>query len=106
VQGRTTQAAIEALKYLEGRAKRLVVHFDVDVIDFTDLPIADVPQFSQGLIFRDAMACLAVFASSPNFSGLTVTEFNPDHADEESTLAAAFLKGLAQALVGKGPAMS
>lgn len=106
VQGRTTQAAIEALKYLEERAKRFVVHFDVDVIDFTDLPIADVPQFSQGLMFRDTMACLAVFASSPGFSGLTVTEFNPDHADEEGIFAATFLDGLAQALIGKEPAMT
>lgn len=103
MQGGATQAAVEALKYLEGQAKRFVVHFDVDVIDFTDFPIADVPQFSQGLMFRDAMACLAVFASSPNFSGLTVTEFNPDHADEESTLAVTFIEGLAQALVGKEP---
>lgn len=103
VQGGATQAAIEALKYLEGRAKRFVVHFDVDVIDFSDLPIADVPQFNQGLVFRDALACLAVFAASPNFSGLTVTEFNPDHADEESTLA--FIEGLVQALVGQEPAM-
>lgn len=102
VQGRATQAARGAVKHLEGQSKRFVVHFDVDVIDFTDLPIADVPQFSQGLMFRDALACLAVFASSPNFSGLTVTEFNPDHADEESTLA--FIEGLAQALAGQEPA--
>ena len=106
VQGRTTQAATEVVKYLEGRAKQFVVHFDVDVIDFTDLPIADVPQFSQGLMFWDAIACLAVFASSPNFGGLTVTEFNPDHVDEEGTQTATFLAGLAQALVGKKPAMA
>ncbi len=105
VQSRSTQAAVEVLKYLEVQAKQFVVHFDVDVIDFTDLPIADVPQFSQGLMFRDAMACLAVFASSPNFSGLTVTEFNPDHADEEGTNAVTFLEGLTQALVGKEPAL-
>ena len=105
VQDRTTQAATEVLKYLEGQSKRFVVHFDVDVIDFTDLPIADVPQFSQGLMFRDAMACLAVFASSSNFSGLTVTEFNPDHTDEEGTFAETFLDGLAQALIGREPAM-
>lgn len=54
----------------------------------------------------DSMACLAVFTSSPNFGGLTVTEFNPDHADEGNALAATFLEGLAQALVGKEPAMT
>ena len=81
------------------------MHFDVDVIDFTDMPIADVPQFSQGLMFRDAMACLAVFASSPKFGGLTVTEFNPDHVDEQGTLAVAFLDGIVRALVGKEPSI-
>ncbi len=101
VQDRARHAAKEARKYLEGQAKRFVVHLDVDVIDFTELPIADVPQFSQGLMFRDAMASLSVFASSPNFAGLTVTEFNPDHVDEEGADAAKFLEGLSHALVGE-----
>jgi len=70
----------------------------VDVIDFTDMPIADVPQFSQGLAFRDVMACLAVFASSPKFGGLVVTEFNPDHVEAEGISAEAFIIGLARAL--------
>lgn len=103
VQGRATQAAMQAVKDLERRATRFVVHFDVDVIDFTDLPIADVPQFGQGLMFRDAMTCLALFASSPKFGGLTVTEFNPDHADHEGTLGVTFLESLVQALLGKDP---
>ena len=100
VQDDVTDAAIEAVKYLELQAKRFVVHFDVDVVDFTDLPIADVPQFSEGLMFKDVLKCLSVFTSSPNFSGLTVTEFNPDHVDEEGTNALTFIKGLAQSLAG------
>jgi arginase len=100
VRNRASQAAKQALEELEGRAARFVVHFDVDVIDFSDMPIADVPQFSQGLMFREVMACLAVFASSPKFSGLTVTEFNPDHTDQEGALAVTFLDGLIQALAG------
>lgn len=100
IQGGAAQTAMEAIKVLEERSKRFVVHLDVDVIDFTDMPVADVPQFSQGLEFRDVMACLAVFASSPKFGGLTVTEFNPDHADEEGVLAKTFITGLARALAG------
>jgi arginase len=100
IQGRAAQTAMNAVKYLEGCSKRFVVHFDVDVIDFTDLPIADVPQFSQGLAFRDVMACLAVFASSPKFGGLTITEFNPDHVDEEEDFAKTFITGLSRALTG------
>jgi arginase len=104
VHGKAKQSALQAVRLLEKRARRFVVHFDVDVIDFTDLPIADVPQFSQGMFFREAMACLAVFASSPKFSGLTVTEFNPDHVDQDGALAVTFLEGLARALAGKEPA--
>ncbi len=81
--------------------ERFVVHFDVDVIDFADFPIADVPQFTAGLPFRDAMACLTVFVASPKFAGLTITEFNPDHADEDGILATTFVEQLAHALAGK-----
>jgi arginase len=54
VRERTTQAAIEAVKYLEGRAKRFIVHFDVDVIDFTDLFICffNRPQRRRGNCLR------------------------------------------------------
>ena len=103
VRGRAAQAATEALDYLEGRSKRFVVHFDVDAIDFTDFPIANVPQFSEGLTFRDAMICLTTFAASPSFGGLTITEINPDHSDDERARAAAFIEGIALALVGEQP---
>jgi arginase len=46
IQGKAAQAARDAVQYLEERVKRFVVHFDVDVIDFTDMPIADVPHQS------------------------------------------------------------
>jgi arginase len=99
IQGKAAQAARGAVRYLEERAKRFIVHFDVDVIDFTDLPIADVPQFSQGMMFLEAMACLSVFASSPKFGGLTITEFNPDHLGTDNADAITFIDGLTKALL-------
>jgi arginase len=102
VRGRAEEAASEALALLEDSADRFVVHFDVDVIDFVDFPVADVPQINSGLTFRDTMACLSVFAASPGFGGLVVTEFNPDHADEEGELAATFVEAMAGALAGMG----
>ncbi len=53
-----------------------------------------------GLVERLESLGLEVFASSPRFAGLTITEFNPDHADEEGTLAAVFTSELAAALAG------
>ncbi len=101
VRGGPEEAAAEALALVEGAAEVFVVHFDVDVIDFVDFPVADVPQHNAGLKFEEAIACLEVFASSPKFAGITITEFNPDHADEAGDLAAAFVREVAAAL-GRG----
>jgi arginase len=98
VRGRAPEAAAEALRQLEARSERFVVHFDVDVMDFLDFPVADVPQHNAGLTFEDAMRCLGVFAASPRFGGLTITEFNPDHADEEGLLVERFVTEVAATL--------
>ncbi len=95
-----TQAANEVLGDLTSKVERFVVHFDADVIDFFDFPVADVPQHNVGLTFHDAFSCLKVFASSPRFGGLVINEFNPDHADERGELAAAFVLAVANALAG------
>jgi arginase len=98
VRGRPEDAAAEALALLEGSVGLFVVHFDVDVIDFVDFPVADVPQHNAGLTFEETIACLRTFAASPAFGGLVITEFNPDHADEKGELAAAFVRGVVGAL--------
>ena len=98
VRERPREVRAEALTRLQEEAERFVVHFDVDVIDFVDFPIADVPQHNAGLTFREALASLEVFASSLHFAGLTITEFNPDHADEEGVLAATFASEVAATL--------
>jgi arginase len=103
VRGGPEEVAAEALHDLASRAGRFVVHFDVDVIDFVDFPVADVPQHNAGLTFSDAMASLGVFAASPSFGGLVITEFNPDHADEEGELAKVFVREVADVLAGKAP---
>ncbi len=102
VAGRARDAARAALADIEGRAGQFLVHLDVDVIDTVDFPIADFHQLNAGLTFEDAMACLGVFAASPQFAGLTITEVNPDHADEDGALGVAFTAGLARALAAGG----
>ena len=88
-----------------------MVHFDVDVIDFVDMPVADVLQHNAGLTFREALACLGVFASSPKCAGLVITELNPDHADEAGETVTVFVQGLVDAVTASkarsfGPATS
>ena len=102
IRGRAEEAAAKALSEIEGRAGRFLVHLDVDVIDFTDCPIADVPQQGAGLEAREAISCLKFFVQSPKFAGLTITEINPDHADEEGALLRGFADSIAEVLAPVG----
>jgi arginase len=77
-----------------------VLHFDVDVHDFVDFPVADVPEYNSGLTFAQSMTLLDQSVALPTFAALVVTEFNPAHAGEDGTLARQLVRGLAEALAG------
>ena len=77
-------AAARACATLEARCDRLLVHFDVDVIDFTDVPLSENTGRNEGLAYADAMRALARLLASPKLAGLTITELNPDHAEPGS----------------------
>ncbi|HEY7430122.1 MAG TPA: arginase family protein [Streptosporangiaceae bacterium] len=82
---------------LAGRASPILLHFDVDVIDSTDFPLADFPHFNEGLPYDDAMRCLNTFCAAPLFAGLVVTEINP-HRDPGGVLIDRLLTDLTAAL--------
>lgn len=82
IRGKAGEAALEAVSRLEKKADNILVHFDVDVIDFYDFPAGDVPH-NNGLGFEDAMDALAIFTHSPKFGGLVITEFNADRDPDE-----------------------
>jgi arginase len=75
-------AAKRALELLEDRADRVLVHFDVDVIDFVDVPLSENPGRNEGLAYADAVGALEALLGSPRVAGLTVTELNPAHVEE------------------------
>ncbi len=77
---------------------RFVVHFDVDVIDFYDLPVADVPLYNRGLTKAEAMTALSEFVAHPGCVGMTFAEFNPDHGEPDGTTAHVLAKALVGAL--------
>jgi arginase len=87
-------AAARALAMLDHEV--LLVHFDVDVVDFVDLPLSENTGHNIGMPFATARKVLAAACADPRVAALTVTEHNPLHgADDGSTTAA-----LAEALVG------
>ena len=96
IRGKAKESAREAVSQLENKAGSILVHFDVDVIDFDDFPAADVPH-SQGLRFDEAMAALSVFVASRKLAGLVITEFNAGR-DADGTLAHRFVDPVAKAL--------
>jgi arginase len=91
-------AAARAQASLEGRCERLLVHFDVDVVDFTDAPLSENTGRNEGLPLASALAALEVLLASPKLAALTITELYPAHAEEGGEaierLVAAVAKGL------------
>ena len=67
------------------RFERFLVHFDVDVVDFNDLPLAENYSKNRGLSYSHALQLLEVLLKSPKFTGLTLTEVNPDHGAEDGS---------------------
>ena len=91
-------AARRALETLEPRCERLLIHFDVDVVDFTDTPLSENTGRNEGLAFETALGALGVLAASPRLAGLTITELNPDHTEEGGGALERLVAGVASAL--------
>jgi arginase len=81
VRSDPTAAANRARTLLEERVDRFVVHFDVDVVDFTDTPLSENTGRNEGLPYATAARALDTLLASPRLAGLTITELNPDHVE-------------------------
>ena len=79
--------------------ERLLVHLDLDVLDFVDMPLAENNRRNVGLRFDHLMAALRPLLCAPSWAALTVCELNPDHGESDGstlrTLAVALADGLA-----------
>ena len=80
------------------RFDRYLVHFDVDVVDFVDLPLSENTGHGIGLSFDAACAALEVLVAGQGFAGLTVTEHNPLHGAEDGSTTAALAAALQRVL--------
>jgi arginase len=77
----------------------LLIHFDVDVIDFTDAPLSENTGRNEGLTLDQAFRALRVLTASPIFRALTITELNPLHGEEDGATLERFVGGLVETLV-------
>ena len=86
-------AARKALRDLESSSDAILVHFDVDVMNF---PAVDVPH-PRGLDMDAAFAALRIFVGSRQCAGVVVTELNPER-DPDGSHTERLVDGLVQAL--------
>jgi arginase len=91
-------AARRALELIEDRCDHVLIHFDVDVIDFTDVPLSENWGRNEGLSFEAAMRALRCLLDTPKLAALTITELNPDHTEEGAGAIEAFAAVVAQGL--------
>jgi arginase len=78
--------------------ERLLIHLDVDVLDYVDMPLAENNRRNIGLRFDQLMASLRPLLRAPNWTALTVCELNPDHGESDGSTLRTFAEGLAHAL--------
>lgn len=93
VRGNPAKAAQEALRGIEGITDAVMIHFDIDVMDF---PAVDVPH-PGGMDAASAFSALEVFAASRKCAAVVVTEFNAE-LDPNGSHAERLVAGLAGAL--------
>jgi len=94
------RSAENALLKWANRFERFLVHFDVDVVDFDELPLAENYSKNKGLSYRSAIAILKALFRSQRFAGLTVTEINPDHGAQDGSTIQMLTQDLSRILAG------
>lgn len=90
-------SANRALDAFTRSLDHLVVHLDVDVIDFTDLPLSENPGRNDGMPFDVTLRALGPLLVHPTVAALTVTEISPGH-DPDGSQIPRFVEGLVGAI--------
>ena len=88
-------AAALALDAIANEDGPVLVHLDVDAIDYAEMPMKDAP--GVGLSIAEVSDLLTALAASPRVVGLHVAEFNPER-DPEGVHAAKVVAMLARAV--------
>jgi arginase len=90
-------AARQALAALAD-ADALAVHFDVDVLDFTDAPLSQAVLRNTGITLDQAGEALAAVLSDPRVRAVSVAELQPAHASADPSVVDRLVAVLAAAL--------
>ncbi len=66
--------------------RHLVVHFDVDVLDALELPLADIATYGTGMRLDHVAPLLRTLVGDPRVVGMTLVEANPDHDPDGASI--------------------
>ncbi|HEY2868928.1 MAG TPA: arginase family protein [Gaiellales bacterium] len=91
-------AAAAAIAALPRECTRIVVHFDVDVVDFVDAPLSENTGRNIGVPLDAAFGALTAITADGRTQALTLSELNPHHASADPEALARLCAGLAGAL--------
>jgi arginase len=90
-------AALKARRRLR-RCDRILVHFDVDLIDFTETPLSENWGRNEGVAFDTALRAFSVLVADPALAAVTITELNPNHTEEGAGTVERFARAIATSL--------
>ena len=68
-----------------GECPSLAVHFDVDLVDFGEVPLSEHTGANQGIGFTEALAAFGELLNDPRVRIVTVTEHNPLHGASDGS---------------------
>ena len=91
-------AARRAREHAEAGGRAFLVHFDVDVIDFSDVPLSENTGRGIGVPFEAALTALEVLSAADAPLAITVTELNPHHGAADGSDVARLAHALAGAV--------
>jgi arginase len=91
---RSAQAALSPLAACDA----LAVHFDVDLVDFLDAPLAENTDRGSAPTLTACAAALSELLVERRVCALTVTEFNPHHGSRDGRTTKRLLQVLIDAL--------
>lgn len=96
------RTAAHAIERARRAAPRRLVHFDVDTVDFVDMPLSENTGRNYGLPFATAMEALDVLVADGGLLALTIAEVNPLHGAEDGSTMVTFAERLVATLAGIG----
>ncbi len=91
-------AARRALDLATAGERPFLVHFDVDLVDFSDVPLSENTGRGIGVSFGAALAVLEELARGDVALAITVSELNPHHGAEDGSDVARLATALARSI--------